>query len=180
MWSLGCILAELLSMQEGNVAGYQDRKPLFPGGTCFPLSGEGDFMKNDERSDQLSVIFSVIGMPPKEDIDSIGKASEYVTSLGDIKGRSLQSIFPAADPAALDLLSKMLQFNPRKRCTAKEALEHDFFKGVRRKEMERLAPQPLECPDFLETNRIDLVLLKQRIYEEVMWYKQQDTAAEAR
>ena len=31
IWSLGCILAELLSMMKLNVPNYQDRKALFPG-----------------------------------------------------------------------------------------------------------------------------------------------------
>ena len=50
IWSLGCILGELLSMQEGSVPGYQDRKPLFPGGTCYPLSGDLDKIKGSDGS----------------------------------------------------------------------------------------------------------------------------------
>jgi mitogen-activated protein kinase 1/3 len=60
-------------MQEGSVPGYQDRLPLFPGGSCYPLSG--DSMKKDERLDQLSVIFSVIGTPSEGDQTSIGQVS---------------------------------------------------------------------------------------------------------
>jgi len=176
IWSLGCIFAELLSMQEGNVPGYQDRKPLFPGGTCYPLSGEGDKMKSDDRLDQLSVIFSVIGTPSQEDIKAIGKANEYIESLPKTKGKPLETLYPAADPVAIDLLKKMLYFNPRRRVTAEEALEHDFFKGVRRKELEGTADGPLEGPSFLEADRIDLALLKQRTYEEVMWYRDHSSA----
>lgn len=50
--------------------------------------------------------------------------------------RSLESLYPAADRAAIDLLKAMLMFNPAKRCTAIEALEHEFLKPVRRKDME--------------------------------------------
>lgn len=35
IWSIGCILGELLSMQEESVPSYQDRVPLFPGGSCL-------------------------------------------------------------------------------------------------------------------------------------------------
>lgn len=158
-------------MQEGNVPGYQDRKPLFPGGTCYPLSGEGENIKKDERLDQLSVIFGVLGTPPKEDIASIGEAKEYIESLEMIQGRSFEKLFPASDNDALDLLRQMLQFNPERRCTADEALDHDFFRTVRRKEMELEAEGPLEGPDFLETQKVDLKTVKEKVYEEVLWYR---------
>ena len=38
MWSIGCIFAELLSMIREHVPKYNDRKPIFPGKSCFPLS----------------------------------------------------------------------------------------------------------------------------------------------
>jgi mitogen-activated protein kinase 1/3 len=172
IWSLGCILAELLSMQEGNVAGYQDRKALFPGGTCYPLSGEGDTIKTDERLDQLAVIFGVIGTPPPGNVFTAGdNATKYIESLGKVEAKPLGNLFPAADPSAIDLLNKMLRFDPASRCTAAEALEHPFFKTVRRKEMESVADSVLEGPDFLESNHIDLKVLKQRVFEEVVWYR---------
>lgn len=80
IWSLGCIFGELLSMQEGSVPTYQDRVPLFPGGSCYPLSGDHISSNADERLDQLSVIFSVIGMPSEEDLKSIGKVRRFCTS----------------------------------------------------------------------------------------------------
>ncbi|KAL7535773.1 hypothetical protein ACHAXR_008376 [Thalassiosira sp. AJA248-18] len=172
IWSLGCIFGELLSMQEGSVPTYQDRVPLFPGGSCYPLSGDHASANSDERLDQLSVIFSVIGMPSEEDLKSVGKANEYISSLDKKPGRSLESLYPAADPAAINLLKKMLMFNPAKRCTACEALEHEFLKPVRRKDMEMCASQPLESPEFLEKSKIDLAMLKEETYKEILWYKQ--------
>lgn len=179
MWSLGCILAELLTMQEGNVPGYQDRKPLFPGGTCYPLSGEGDNLKKDERLDQLSVIFNVIGSPSSEDISTIGKASQYIESLGVIEGKPFKEFFPTSSPAALDLLDRMLQFNPSRRLTAEEALQHEFFKTIRQPGLEVSADGPLRGPDFLESDKVDLKLLKQMIYEEVLWYRDQGSSPQA-
>jgi mitogen-activated protein kinase 1/3 len=157
-------------MMEGNVPGYQDRKPLFPGGTCYPLSGEGESIKNDELLDQLSVIFGVIGSPSAEDLASIGKASEYIESLGNIPRKPLEAFFPVAATSALDLLKKMLQFNPKRRVTADEALEHEFFAGIRRTDLEVSADGPLRGPDFLDSDNVDLKLLKQIVYEEVLWY----------
>jgi mitogen-activated protein kinase 1/3 len=171
IWSIGCILAELLSMQEGNVSAYEQRQPLFPGGTCYPLSGEGDSIKKDERLDQLSVIFGVIGTPSKEDMEAVGKANEFIESLGTIKRKSFESLFPDGDPAAIDLMKQMLQFNPKRRCTADEALQHKFFQGVRRKELELVADGHLVGPDFLEKHTIDLREVKEKIFEEVRWFQ---------
>jgi mitogen-activated protein kinase 1/3 len=56
MWSVGCIFAELLGMMKESAPTYMDRKPLFPGKSCFPLSpdkhvkeerGGFPFSKND-------------------------------------------------------------------------------------------------------------------------------------
>lgn len=128
-------------------------------------------MKADDRLDQLSVIFNVIGTPLADDMKAIGKTTEYIDTLPKLKGTPLETLYPAADPLAIDLLKKMLKFNPRRRVTAEEALEHEFFRGVRRKDLERTADGPLEGPSFLEADKIDLSVLKQRTYEEVMWYR---------
>ena len=36
-------------------------------------------------------------------------------------------LYPGADPRALDLLEKMLTFNPQKRITVEEALAHPYL-----------------------------------------------------
>ena len=72
------------------------------------------------------------------------QANEYIRSLDNKPGRNLESLYPAADPAAIQLLKKMLMFNPAKRCTAEEALDHDFLKPVRRKDMEVSANASLD------------------------------------
>ena len=42
---------------------------------------------------------------------------------------SYQQAFPYAPAEALDLLSKLMALDPKKRITAKEALKHPFFKS---------------------------------------------------
>lgn len=154
-------------MQEGNVPGYQDRRPLFPGGACYPLSGDADA---SERLDQLNVIFGVIGTPSKEDIEAIGQANEYIKTMKVAEPKQFRDLFPAADPSAIDLLYKMLKFNPKQRCTANEALEHAFFAGIRREEMEKSIDESLVSPDFLH-EEIDIDALKRKTYEEVLWFR---------
>ena len=72
IWSIGCVFAELLGMMKESAPTYLDRKPLFPGKSCFPLSP--DKATKEERSgfpfstnDQLNVIFEVIGTPLEDD-----------------------------------------------------------------------------------------------------------------
>jgi hypothetical protein len=92
-------------MQEGN---YQDRAPLFPGGSCYPLSGKEE---NECRLDQLNVIIGIVGTP--EVIDGTSTA-ECIKQLPYSKGKPLETLYPSADPNAINLLKNMLQFYPEK------------------------------------------------------------------
>jgi mitogen-activated protein kinase 1/3 len=77
MWSVGCIFAELLGMMKESAPTYLDRRPLFPGKSCFPLS--------PDKHVQLAVIFEVIGSPSEED-------KSFVT---DVKALEYLEAFPA-------------------------------------------------------------------------------------
>ena len=109
MWSLGCILAELLGMQQENIAHVEDRKALFPGKSCYPLSidaddnhtgtSDSDLMSSSNSEggvvysngsrginhDQLNVIFEVIGTPSEDDMAAITgcdvRAKQYLKGL---------------------------------------------------------------------------------------------------
>ena len=70
-------------MQEGN---YQDRSPLFPGGSCFPLSGNknnGGGGGDDDRLDQLNVILGVIGTPDEAELEGVGTKVTIVLILSN-------------------------------------------------------------------------------------------------
>lgn len=45
-----------------------------------------------------------------------------------MKKTPLEDLIPNASPEALDLIEKMFEYNPNARITAKECLEHEYFK----------------------------------------------------
>lgn len=153
VWSVGCIFAELMMMIKENAPTFIDRTPLFPGKFCFPLSPPGSKKVRlnehgfpNEKSDQLSVIFDVIGTPSEDDIDFITdeNALLYLKSLKERPKKNLQQKFPGSPPEAIDLLGKMLIFNPSKRIKVNEALEHPFFSDIRDPKKEEEAEFNLE------------------------------------
>ncbi|AFZ80232.1 mitogen-activated protein kinase 2, putative [Theileria equi strain WA] len=134
VWSIGCIFAELLNMMKQNISEPSDRSPLFPGTSCFPLSpdNKNSGNKNSRNTDQLNIIFNVIGTPSEEDVDSIEKPDvrRYVRLFGERPSVNLYERFHGTSGEAIDLLSKMLTFNPSKRITVKEALQHPYFSNI--------------------------------------------------
>jgi mitogen-activated protein kinase 1/3 len=172
IWSLGCIFAELLSMQEGSVPSYQNRQPLFPGKSCFPLSADRPTSYADQL-DQLNVIFDVIGTPSDDDISSIGNVRDYLSKLEVKESRSLDSLYEDADPRALNLLESMLKFNPKKRCTVTEALAHPFLNEVRYDSASSAAPlknERIVCEDLGGIGE-----LRKKIWKESLFYRERDT-----
>eukprot|EP00475_Leptophrys_vorax_P042663 TRINITY_DN80490_c0_g1_i1.p1 TRINITY_DN80490_c0_g1~~TRINITY_DN80490_c0_g1_i1.p1 ORF type:complete len:622 (+),score=126.85 TRINITY_DN80490_c0_g1_i1:188-2053(+) len=132
MWSLGCIMADLLSMVKENVSDPLQRRPIFPGNTCYPLTAE-DGKDWENNYDQLNVIFNVLGTPNEDDIDAMNheKAEAYLRSLAQKTPQDLRLLYKSASKQALDFLKLLLEFNPKKRLTAEEALDHPFLKEVR-------------------------------------------------
>mmetsp|Transcript_21929 Transcript_21929/g.36329 ORF Transcript_21929/g.36329 Transcript_21929/m.36329 type:complete len:353 (+) Transcript_21929:170-1228(+) len=143
MWSVGCIFAELLG-----------RKPLFPG---------RDYIH------QLELITKVLGSPSDEELKSINgseKAVRYLQALPKRPKQSLAKMFPKANPLAIDLLEKMLVFDPKRRCNADEALEHPYLAELHDPNDEPVALQifTFEFEDK-ELTRKDL---KELIYQECL------------
>lgn len=154
MWSVGCIFAELLNMLKENVAYYSDRSPLFPGSSCFPLSPDNKQQSEDYRfkirgnRDQLNMIFNVLGSPSDEDIEVLEKddAKRYIRIFSKRSGIDLQTRFPGASSLSIDLLKKMLVFNPNKRITVDEALSHPLFRNIRNEVLEVISQEKVTLP----------------------------------
>lgn len=148
VWSTGCIFAELLNMIKENIELYSDRGPLFPGSSCFPLSPEAKNLIDHKfctrgNRDQLNMIFNILGTPSEDDIQALEKddAKKYIRIFHKREGIDLQKKFPASSPEAIDLLKRMLMFNPKKRISVEEALSHPLFKNIRNITIEKTASE---------------------------------------
>jgi mitogen-activated protein kinase 1/3 len=72
IWSTGCVFAEMLGMLDsGDAEQRYDRKALFPGGSCYPMSRDRAGAKGKdgkEKKDQLQVIMEVLGTPTEQEL----------------------------------------------------------------------------------------------------------------
>lgn len=116
--------------------------------------------------DQIQRTVSVLGTPNTDDLSYIGNESalKYVKSLPKRTKQSWQNLFPKANPVGLDLLNKMLTFNPQKRLTVEECLSHPYFEGIHNPEEEPVCNAPFNWSfDTFEPTKD---LLQNKIYEE--------------
>ena len=77
----------------------------------------------------MNLIFNVLGTPESSDMTFITneKALDYIRSLKKKPKIPFNKIYKDANPLAIDLMEKMLTFNPHKRISIEEALAHPYF-----------------------------------------------------
>ncbi|KAL6594810.1 hypothetical protein ACP70R_048259 [Stipagrostis hirtigluma subsp. patula] len=149
MWSIGCIFAEVLI-----------GKPLFPG-------------KNVVH--QLDLITDLLGTPSLDAISQVrnDKARKYLTCMRKKQPASFSQKFPKADPLAIQLLRRLLAFDPKDRPSAEEALADPYFYGLAKVEREPSC-QPIPKMEFeFERRRVTKEDIKELIFREILEYHPQ-------
>ena len=115
----------------------QSSTPSYPSLSFAPfsLSSLSLNFSGDNPQHQLEVIVNKMGIPSKDKLDFISSsvALNTITSCSGRKHHSppkpFASYFPSsANPLAIDLLQRMLQFHPDDRITVEEALAHPYLK----------------------------------------------------
>lgn len=144
VWSLGCIFAELLMTMKEFSETPLERKPFFPGQSCFPLSPDSNakLQKSGflvDAADQLIMILKKLGTPTPADLEFITdeKALVYIKSLPNYPRSSLAKAFPKVTPEAISFLEGCLTFDPNRRLSVDECLAHPLFAKVRNPALEK-------------------------------------------
>merc|ERR1712232_4480 len=148
MWSVGCILGELLTGQA-----------IFPGKSTV---------------NQLELVMEVTGCPSQEDMEVIKSpfAATILESLPVSQPRQLEDMFPTVDEEALDLMRHCLLFNPGQRSCAKESLCQVFVSQFATEE------DLLDCGSIIRIPLDDNTKLtaqdyRERLYDDVQKKKRE-------
>lgn len=147
MWSIGCIFAEMLGRGQ----------PLFPG---------------QNARQQFALILNVTGKPSRDVIERTGdqRLSEYMDSLPNLPPTSLSALYRSASPGAIDLLGRLLAFDPNERITAADALALPYFDEYRHLGL-GATTTPLEERHFrFERTRLTTLEMRQEFMLEIMEY----------
>lgn len=104
IWSVGCIFAELVW-----------RRAFLPSAT---------------DAEHILQICQALGAPAESNWPGVSQLPLYTNFAAEypLKGRdAFRAYFPPLGELGVDLIMKMLTFDPRKRITAREVLEHEYW-----------------------------------------------------
>jgi len=112
VWAVGCIFAEMLR--------------------------RGPYLKGDTPMQQLELIIKTLGMPTEEEMSFIENdyLKQQMRNLPSMRNTPLNEQFPKASPGSLDLLGRMLKFNPNQRISVDDALKHPYLAQLHNKDDE--------------------------------------------
>jgi serine/threonine protein kinase len=110
LWGVGCVFFEITSLY-----------PLFPG---------------TNELDQINRVHQILGTPPDETMQKFKRkgAAHLDFNYPSVKGTGISKLIPHAPPEAVDLMQKLLAYDPDDRISAKEALKASYFSDLHKME----------------------------------------------
>eukprot|EP00039_Didymoeca_costata_P023267 m.6518 g.6518 ORF g.6518 m.6518 type:complete len:569 (-) comp3545_c0_seq1:73-1779(-) len=144
MWSMGCILAELIR-----------GTPLFRGTSSLH---------------QLDLICQSLGKPTTEDIISLGSpyARSMLRQTTSINRRYLNTLLPdTVDKDGLKFLESLLVYNPEKRMTADQSLQHPFLSKFANFRNESLLKEEDVVTPVDDNQKLTIREYKTRLYKDI-------------
>ena len=142
VWSMGCVIAELIL-----------NRPLFPGKSA---------------TDQFMEIIKVLGTPTSEEIKVMGGKPINVDKLPKCEKKKWKDFFKGKtnDVLLIDLIDKLLVYEPEKRLGPYQAMCHPFFNDIKKKNVilpeNKTLPTHLfqfkDCEINFDKNSIDIIM----------------------
>jgi len=130
IWSMGCIMGELLQMIPGQEQGRNNKREiLLKGAADLVLSPRTFHNRPIITRQQLNVIFKFLGTP---DADYIAKIKnddlrKWIRQQEKRKPEDLQQRFKKVSPECLDFMKCMLQYDVDKRYDVEQCLKHPWL-----------------------------------------------------
>ena len=142
IWSMGCMLAEMLR-----------GKPLFAGTSTI---------------NQLQKVLQWTGSPTEQEVKSLKLVTghEVFKLMGKIKKCNKRELVPNGSEQSLDLISKLLEFDPDKRLTIEQILTHPYLSQFYNKKELISSKVKIKIP-IDDNQRLSLKDYRNTIYEEI-------------
>lgn len=143
VWSAGCVIAEMIIGE-----------PLFLGESAL---------------DQLVEIIKIMGTPTQSQILQMNPNSEEFR-LPQIKAQTWSKVLKNADAGLLDLISKVLVYNPKERLKPMEAVAHPYFNDLRNQNFQI---QECKIPELFNFTQEELAGVRQEVLDVIIpsWKK---------
>ncbi|EFJ50133.1 hypothetical protein VOLCADRAFT_58667 [Volvox carteri f. nagariensis] len=137
MWGVGCVFFEIVSLF-----------PLFPG---------------TNELDQITKIHNILGTPPPELLAKMKKRSQHMDfNFPPKEGTGVAKLIPHVNPECVDLIVKLLSYNPDERLSARQALRHPYFRDLREAEKRQKALMAPDVSGHLTAMEADKVRQQQQ------------------
>jgi len=121
---------------------YNFKMDLFAAGCVwFEIAALFPLFPGQNEMDQIQKIHNVLGTPDAELLSRKFRrnASHMDLNFPEKKGTGIERLVPHADPEVVELIKKLIKYDPDERLLARQALKDPYFRDLRDADQQRMA-----------------------------------------